>query len=41
MRRFAAVQKARNADVFGIIVGTLGVGQYYNVSHDRPSLTNM
>ena len=28
MRRFAAVQKARDADVFGILVGTLGVGQY-------------
>jgi diphthamide biosynthesis enzyme Dph1/Dph2-like protein len=27
MRRFAAVQKARDADVFGILVGTLGVGQ--------------
>ena len=26
MRRFAAVQKARDADVFGILVGTLGVG---------------
>jgi len=28
MRRFATVQKARDADVFGILVGTLGVGQY-------------
>lgn len=28
MRRFAAVQKARDADVFGILVGTLGVGRY-------------
>lgn len=27
MRRFAAVQKARDADVFGILVGTLGVGK--------------
>ncbi len=26
MRRYAAVQKARDADVFGILVGTLGVG---------------
>jgi diphthamide biosynthesis protein 2 len=28
MRRYAAVQKARNSDVFGILVGTLGVGAY-------------
>jgi diphthamide biosynthesis protein 2 len=27
MRRYAMVQKARDADVFGIIVGTLGVGK--------------
>ena len=26
MRRYVAVQKARDADVFGILVGTLGVG---------------
>lgn len=26
MRRYALVQKARDADVFGILVGTLGVG---------------
>ena len=31
MRRFAAVQKARDADVFGILVGTLGVGK--SLSH--------
>ena len=29
MRRYAAVQKARDADVFGILVGTLGVGEYF------------
>lgn len=28
MRRFAVVQKARDADVFGILVGTLGVGRF-------------
>ena len=28
MKRFAAVQKARDADVFGILVGTLGVCKY-------------
>jgi diphthamide biosynthesis protein 2 len=34
MRRYAAVQKARDADVFGILVGTLGVGEYsYHVVH--------
>lgn len=27
MRRYGAVQKARDADVIGILVGTLGVGQ--------------
>ena len=26
MRRYAILQKARDADVFGILVGTLGVG---------------
>ena len=28
MRRYAAVQAARDADVFGILVGTLGVTSY-------------
>lgn len=28
MRRYAAVQKGRDSDVFGILVGTLGVGEY-------------
>ncbi|EIM84817.1 diphthamide biosynthesis protein [Stereum hirsutum FP-91666 SS1] len=28
MRRYVAVQKARDADVFGILVGTLGVSSY-------------
>lgn len=28
MKRFVAVQKARDADVFGILVGTLGVCKY-------------
>ncbi|THH16089.1 hypothetical protein EW146_g4501 [Bondarzewia mesenterica] len=28
MRRYAVVQKARDADVFGILVGTLGVSSY-------------
>lgn len=28
MRRYAVVQRARDADVFGILVGTLGVGEY-------------
>lgn len=28
MRRYAMVQKARDADVFGILVGTLGVGKF-------------
>ncbi|KAJ7086396.1 putative diphthamide synthesis protein-domain-containing protein [Mycena belliarum] len=28
MRRYATVQKARDADVFGILIGTLGVASY-------------
>jgi diphthamide biosynthesis protein 2 len=32
MRRFAMVQRARDADVFGILVGTLGVSQYFYFS---------
>jgi Putative diphthamide synthesis protein len=28
MRRFSIVQQARDADVFGILVGTLGVGMF-------------
>ncbi|KAF8966760.1 putative diphthamide synthesis protein-domain-containing protein [Flammula alnicola] len=36
MRRYAAVQKARDADVFGILVGTLGVASYLPlISHLR------
>ncbi|KAL6303602.1 diphthamide biosynthesis protein [Sparassis latifolia] len=31
MRRYALVQKARDADVFGILVGTLGVASYLPV----------
>jgi diphthamide biosynthesis enzyme Dph1/Dph2-like protein len=30
MKRYAVVQKARDADVFGILVGTLGVGDCPN-----------
>jgi len=29
MRRYAAMQKARDADVFGILVGTLGIGDSF------------
>lgn len=28
MRRYAAVEKAKDADVVGILVGTLGVGTF-------------
>ncbi|KIM44325.1 hypothetical protein M413DRAFT_443332 [Hebeloma cylindrosporum] len=39
MRRYAAVQKARDADVFGILVGTLGVASYLPlISHLRKLL---
>ncbi|KIJ62516.1 hypothetical protein HYDPIDRAFT_114653, partial [Hydnomerulius pinastri MD-312] len=39
MRRFAAVQRARDADVFGILVGTLGVASYLPlISHLRKIL---
>ncbi|KAI0723639.1 putative diphthamide synthesis protein-domain-containing protein [Fomitopsis betulina] len=41
MRRYAVVQKARDADVFGILVGTLGVASYLPlISHLRKMLTN-
>ncbi|KAK7681839.1 hypothetical protein QCA50_015186 [Cerrena zonata] len=39
MRRYATVQKARDADVFGILVGTLGVASYLPlISHLRTML---
>lgn len=39
MRRFAVVQKARDADVFGILVGTLGVTSYLPlIAHVRKLL---
>lgn len=30
MRRYATMQKGRDADVFGILVGTLGVGKSFH-----------
>jgi len=36
MRRYAAIQKAKDADVFGILVGTLGVGASFLVSIGDP-----
>ncbi|KAH9929211.1 diphthamide biosynthesis protein [Fomitopsis serialis] len=39
MRRYATVQKARDADVFGILIGTLGVASYLPlISHLRKML---
>lgn len=39
MRRFAMVQRARDADVFGILVGTLGVTSYLSlIAHVRKLL---
>lgn len=36
MRRYAVVQKARDADVFGILIGTLGISSYLPlISHLR------
>ena len=35
MRRYATVQKARDADVFGILVGTLGVGTFNESEKSR------
>ena len=42
MRRYAVVQRARDADVIGILVGTLGVGQFsaFSVS-PCPTLTHL
>ncbi|KAG8933845.1 Diphthamide biosynthesis protein 2 [Tulasnella sp. 418] len=40
MRRYATVQKARDADVFGILIGTLGVASYIPmIKHVRLLLT--
>ncbi|KAF9267126.1 diphthamide biosynthesis protein [Marasmius fiardii PR-910] len=40
MRRYAVVQKARDADVFGILVGTLGVASYLPlIKHLRAKLS--
>lgn len=40
MRRYAMVQKAKDADVFGILVGTLGVASYLPlITHLRKLLT--
>ncbi|KAJ3475610.1 hypothetical protein NLI96_g11724 [Meripilus lineatus] len=40
MRRYAILQKARDADVFGILVGTLGVASYLPlISHLRTTLS--
>lgn len=36
MRRYAVVQKSRDADVFGILVGTLGVGTSLSLPIQRP-----
>ena len=42
MRRYAVVQRARDADVKGILVGTLGVGQYSALSVSPcPTLTHL
>jgi diphthamide biosynthesis protein 2 len=39
MRRYAVVQKAKDADIFGILVGTLGVASYLPlISHIRKLL---
>ncbi|KAI0028210.1 putative diphthamide synthesis protein-domain-containing protein [Vararia minispora EC-137] len=39
MRRYAVVQRARDADVFGILVGTLGVASYLPlIKHLRQTL---
>jgi diphthamide biosynthesis enzyme Dph1/Dph2-like protein len=39
LRRYAVVQKSRDADVFGILVGTLGVASYLPlISHIRKLL---
>ena len=40
MRRYAVVQRARDADIFGILIGTLGVASYLPlISHIRKILS--
>jgi len=41
MKRYAVVQKARDADVFGILVGTLGVGLSLSVTAHIVLLTGL
>lgn len=39
MRRYAVVQRARDADIFGILIGTLGVASYLPlIAHIRTIL---
>lgn len=33
MKRYFLVQKAKDADTIGIVVGTLGVGKVFRVMH--------
>ena len=40
MRRYAILQKARDADVFGILIGTLGVGTAASFLEAKPPLIN-
>lgn len=42
MRRYATVEKAKDADVIGILVGTLGVGEchmHFRREHSHAELT--
>jgi hypothetical protein len=39
MRRYAMVHKARDADIFGILVGTLGIGRSHERAPGRLGLT--
>jgi diphthamide biosynthesis protein 2 len=41
MRRYATVQKARDADVFGILVGTLGVGELHPFTHRSELISHL
>lgn len=40
MRRYAVVEKAKDADVIGILVGTLGVGTLLSPSQARSPHTS-
>jgi diphthamide biosynthesis protein 2 len=40
MKRYFLVQKAKDADTIGIVVGTLGVGKSFNFIQEKKAYSN-